>query len=395
MSFFRRLFSAEYRRAVSAEAAGDFMTAARSYALFGDKLKVAQMHLAQAGIEEKLDGRIRALNTAVGFAPQGAVRADVLRQLGEALVERARSSGVTTTEGRRSMREAATRFEDGGWDERCGDCWLELSERDHAATAYSRAGMVEKVEQILSAEEEAQTRQRLEESSFKDFELLLQGGQRNEALAALRRCIDAARRKGEYRRLLADVEQRLLGGGRLVLTVGSRRLMLVGTFPLLLGRDPECQLQVRGQSVSRRHARILPCPAGGFTLEDAGSHNGTLLGGLPIGAPMPLPPSGTIGLGDSCVVEFSLGGDPPSTVRLVVQSGLDAGKLLVAGADQHDISSIIDDAPPLLVWFEGGHPMARPRNGLLQLNGARTGGPVQLIQNDVVLVGERPVKVAG
>jgi len=35
MSPFKRLFSSKYRSAVSAEAAGDFLTAARLYALCG------------------------------------------------------------------------------------------------------------------------------------------------------------------------------------------------------------------------------------------------------------------------------------------------------------------------------------------------------------------------
>ena len=48
MGLFRRLFSADYRHAVSAEAAGDFLAAARSYALCGKTEKVARMHLAQA-----------------------------------------------------------------------------------------------------------------------------------------------------------------------------------------------------------------------------------------------------------------------------------------------------------------------------------------------------------
>ena len=41
MGLFRRLFSVEYRRALTAEAAGDFLAAAKSYALCGERLKVA------------------------------------------------------------------------------------------------------------------------------------------------------------------------------------------------------------------------------------------------------------------------------------------------------------------------------------------------------------------
>ena len=44
-----------------------------------------------------------------------------------------------------------------------------------------------------------------------------------------------------------------------------------------IGRTPECDVQIIGSSVSRRHARILVA-AGTATLEDLGSLNGTFIG---------------------------------------------------------------------------------------------------------------------
>jgi len=223
---------------------------------------------------------------------------------------------------------------------------------------------------------------------------MLQGGERDAAHKALVACIDAAELKGEYRRLLSDLDRRLLIEGRVTLSTGGNRLTLAAIFPLLIGRDPDCQLQVRGQTVSRRHTRILSCPGGGFTLEDAGSHNGTLLNGLPIGAPMQLPASGEIGLGGpACTVGFTLEGDPPSTLQLKVSSGLDNGKLLVAGAGPHDVSKHLEVGPPLTVWFDNGRPLARSKLGHLQLNGARVGGQIQLIRDDLLDVDGRRIEV--
>lgn len=395
MGFFRRVFSADYRHALAAEAEGDYLAAARSYALCGEGGKVVEMHLRQASIDKDLSSRIRTLSSALGFAGQTPLRSDVLRRLGEALAEQARDLGPSTVEGRRSLREAAVRFAEGEHHEQSGDCWLELGDRDQAAAAYSRAGLVEKVEQVLSVEEERHDRRRREDSCFKDYELMLQGGQRDQAAAALRSCIEAAERKGEYRRLLADLEERLIRDNRVTLEIGSDRLVLVGGFPLLIGREPDCQLQVRGQSVSRRHARIVRAADGELLIEDLGSHNGTQLSGLPLGAPLPLPPSATIGLGESCAVAARLL-DASNGVCLVVERGLDAGKQVVAGDGTHDLSVVVDSGPPLLVWFEGGRPMARPRGPTLMLNGARTGGPVQLIRDDLVeLDGGVQIRVRG
>jgi hypothetical protein len=396
MGLFRRLFSAEYRRAVSAEAAGDYLNAAKGYALCGERGKVAEMHLSQAGIEKTLESRIHSLNTALGFAPEGSpVQRQVLRQLGQSLLELGRNLGLTTAEGRRAMSDSAMRFEEARCFERGGDCWMEIDDRDRAAAAYSKAGLIEKVETILSAQEEQRGRRRQEEGSFKDYEFLLQGGQREAARKALLSCINAAQRKGDYRRLLEELEDRLLEG-QVTVSVAGAALTMAASFPLLIGREPDCQLQVRGQTVSRRHAQILRCPGGGFTLEDIGSHNGTLLGGIPIGAPMPLPGSGEIGLGgSSCVVAFMLEGEPPSTLRLEVKGGLDSGKLVLAGGGEQDLSVVLPGGPGLTVWFEEGRPMARPNQGLLKLNDARTAGPVELIRDDLIEVDEQRVRIVG
>jgi RNA polymerase subunit RPABC4/transcription elongation factor Spt4 len=46
----------------------------------------------------------------------------------------------------------------------------------------------------------------------------------------------------------------------------------------LIGRDVECQIQLKGKSISRRHARLL-LVGDQPTLEDLGSRNGTLING--------------------------------------------------------------------------------------------------------------------
>ena len=78
MSLFKRLFSSRYRSAVSAEAAGDFLTAARCYALSGEQDKVVDMHLAQARLETTPDDRIRELRIAQGFVAAGDSRRDMI-----------------------------------------------------------------------------------------------------------------------------------------------------------------------------------------------------------------------------------------------------------------------------------------------------------------------------
>ena len=394
MSLFKRLFSSRYRSAVSAEAAGDFLTAARCYALSGEQDKVVDMHLAEARLETTPDDRIRELRIAQGFVADGDSRRDmILRLLGNALQERARSLGVATARGAECMREAAaTLVEAESW-QAAGDSYLELGDRQRAATAYSRAGLVDRVEEVLGQDEQEHHEELLEDSSFADYEMMMQGGQRDEAAEALRRCIEVAQSKGDYRRLLADLEQRMLRGGRVELKLGQQRLLVLGTFPVVIGRDADCDLQVRGHSVSRQHARIL---AGDDVplLEDAHSRNGTMLGGLPLERSVPLPPSGTIGLGGSAALAVEVLESSPPVVRLQVSQGLDQDKTAVVSQEPLDVSRLMEGAPPLVVTFSRGRPMASSR-GEMMLGEARVSGAVQIIRDDVLTIDGKVVRVVG
>lgn len=399
MGFLNRLFSFDYRKALAAEAEGDYLTAARHYSLAGHPEKVADMHLAQARGETSFEGRTRALRTALSFAEPGdSRRSMILRLLGRALKEQAESPRVTVEERRDLYAEAAAFLEEGESFEAAGDCLLAGGDRARAAAAYARAGLVERVEEVLAEQEHAEGRARREDSLFQDYELHLQGGQRDQAAEALRGCIEAAgEAAGEYRRLLAELEAKLLTGARVELEDEAGRVVLVGRFPLTLGRDADCDLQARGTSVSRRHARILLGDGGTLTVEDAESRNGTLLNGLPLGAPIPLPaPAGRIGLGDACELGYRvLETTAPVLLELEVTRGLDLGRRLVACAGPIPLERAIAGGPALEVSFARGRPFARALRGELQLNDARVSTPVQLITGDRLLLDGHTLSVTG
>jgi hypothetical protein len=239
-----------------------------------------------------------------------------------------------------------------------------------------------------------QAGRRREDSSFRDYELFLQGGQRDQAADALRACLQAAEQKGEYRRLLAALEERLLTGGRVELEVDSRRLVLIGRFPVLIGRDLDCDLQARGAAVSRHHAR-LELGAGQVLVSDCDSRNGTLLDGLRIGAPLPLPASGTLALGEDCRIEFTVAERPALTLRLEVSRGLDRGTLALVSLAPLRLVEWLPGAPDVEVSFSNGRPMACARTHQLSLNGALAGGAVQLVRDDTLSAGGRSLRVVG
>src|SRR5262245_60970055 len=97
VSFLRRILSGDYRRAVAAEAAGEYAEAARYYALAGEREKVALMHLLRAGRAPTHLEEIDGLRDALRWADPGTpTRVRVAKALGMALLARARAEGVGT-----------------------------------------------------------------------------------------------------------------------------------------------------------------------------------------------------------------------------------------------------------------------------------------------------------
>lgn len=80
------------------------------------------------------------------------------------------------------------------------------------------------------------------------------------------------------------------------------------TFPLdreetVLGRAPDCTVQLNGEGVSRRHARIVE-RGQGFHVEDLGSTNGTFVNGERV-ASRELADGDKLQIGESIVVKFT------------------------------------------------------------------------------------------
>src|SRR2546430_6497785 len=67
-------------------------------------------------------------------------------------------------------------------------------------------------------------------------------------------------------------------GAELEVAVDDRRVVARPGQPILIGRDPACQLHVDTPVVSRRHAEVA-WTEHGWGLRDLGSSNGTYLDG--------------------------------------------------------------------------------------------------------------------
>jgi len=389
VSFLRRVFSADYRAAVAAEAAGNVDLAAERYGLAGEHEGAVRMHLARAARAPTRHAEIGALRDAMRWAGEDpTLRRRAAAALGKALYENARAEGIATERDRTRVREAADLLVQGDDHALAGEALEAIGDHLGAANAYSAGGLVERMEAALAKDDDAASRSHEEADAYAGYQTEMRVGRRDDARAELVRAIAAARVAGEHRRLLDQLDTALLTAGKVELRRRNRPpIIACAAQKIVLGRDQLCDLTLRAGGVSRQHAEIARTAdeAGRpvFTLRDLDSRNGTQLRGLPLAGRVPLVDSGRFALGDECQIDYEVTG---RVLLLRVPSGLDRGISLIAGED----GQRLELAPlgiPLDIVFQRGRPLlGRGRAGEVTFNDEPLGEVrVQLIRGDRLL----------
>ena len=399
MGFFKRLFSADYRAAVAAEAAGDLELAAERYALAGQPDAAVRVHLARAERAGSRKGEITALRDAHHWSDAGTeLRQRVSKRLGRALLAAVTAEGVATQRDRQRVREAATFLLEGGDHVASGEAFESIDDDANAAKAYRVGGHVDRMEDALLREQSKGEGAREEKSAFADYEVAAAGGDRDGALRALRRCINTAGQKTEYRRLFDELESKLIASGRVTLLLRKRgRVTAFNGERLLMGRDALCDFVLRSGGISRHHAEIAVEGEGRetrFVLADAGSKNGTRIGGLRIEGSVPLVGSGEFDLGDHCTVNFRVdGGQDAPVLTLSIDAGLDRGTALRAGSKAAHLD-LSDLEFPASIYFRDSRPILLHPGRDVRLSGQRIAhGDIQLVHGDQLIVDGVEVEV--
>ena len=264
------MFSADYRAAVAAEAAGNVDLAAERYALAGEHEGAVRMHLARAARAGTRQAEIAALRDALRWAgdvPELKKRAS--RALGRALWENIKAEGIATERDRAKVREAADMLVAGDDHTTAGEALEAIGDHQAAALAYSAGGLVEKMESALSKEDQLYLRAREETDGFAAYQTNMRVGRRDDARAELARAIGAAEQAGDYRRMLDQLDTALLTAGKVELKRrGKPVLVACAAQKIVLGRDPLCDLALRAGGVSRQHAEIERLADATFTIPE-------------------------------------------------------------------------------------------------------------------------------
>lgn len=245
------MFSADYRAAVAAEAAGNVDLAAERYALAGEHDGAVRMHLARAARAPTRNAEIGALRDAMRWAGDDpALKKRAAAALGKALWEAIKAEGIATERDRAKVREASELLVTGEDHALAGEALEAIGDHLAAANAYSSGGLVEKMEQALAKDDASQARQREESDAHADYETAMRVGRRDDARVELVRAVASANRAGDYRRLLDQLDTALLTGGKVEIKRRGKPLIVAcAADKLVLGRDPLCDLTLRAGGV--------------------------------------------------------------------------------------------------------------------------------------------------
>ncbi len=374
------------KRARAAEAAGDLREAALLWAEAGDRGKVAACWVGIADRALSDEDRVSALRTAIehlDLPAAAAARKAAEIKLASILLRRAEVHGAAGARERELLDEAARTLERCGETLSAGKAFEMLGRPDDAARAYQAGGHVEALERVLTDDALQASQSRRLSSRYDEYRLGLASGARDRALSAIRECATLGDSASSYADLLRDLEARLPPIGRVGFVMDGVSREFVGGGRVVLGRG-EADVPLRNLDVSRRHVEIRK-EGQGWTVEDLRSRSSTKLGGLPIGAPMPLPESGRIGIGPSVAIAFEAA---PDRLDLEIVEGLDRGrKVTVLSAPL-----ALPGTGRSLDFVLGRATLVG--NSQVLLNGARTADPVVLVAGDVVEVAGRRIEVA-
>jgi hypothetical protein len=300
-------------RARRLEASGRLEEATDAYLAAGEPAQAARLFVLRADALPDPIERLRLLGQAKQHA-QGEAALEIARRRALLAIDLVRAGTLTLVAN--ELAELGRELERVGEPNAAAEAHARSGDRDAEARALVAAGAIERLEQVLDAEQERVRQERVRselERRILDLEL---SGRRRDALDLIRREAPSDERLSA---LATEIETRRALGPRARLALDGEPYDLVFGERVMVGRAG-ADLVVASPSVSREHLCVRQGPNGPEVV-DQGSRNGTLLGGARIDVPV------SVGGG----LRLELGGEVPLTVE-----GWGPGvRLVVAGQTLH------------------------------------------------------------
>jgi hypothetical protein len=335
---------------------------------------------------EEITEALRALLDAVSALPEKQRRAvandlqDAHSHAAAALARRADRPPPLTDRERSALAVAATLYAGLAEMRRAAELFEKAGDDTRAADAWGALGELEQMEICLEREEVRRRGRLTTAEARRRFEVLVAGGERRAALAAAASLPETDLDSQDVRARARQLEARLCRGRGVSLRLPDGRVLRLAAAPALLGRDPGAEVPVREPTVSRRHALLLE-QSGALALQDAGSRRGTLIGGVPLGAPVTLRGEGELALGLGCPLHYREVG--AGCIELRGTRGLDRDLWALVGVGRVALPAVLPEMAVADIEFgEGTARLLRTAPAPIRVDGQLVGKACDLLHGD-------------
>ena len=234
----------------------------------------------------RLDAFERAIKTSPSGTPQFRALALAFHKELQTLAE---SAGVDLSLYDTRVEACAQALIAAGEEERAGTLFLRVGRRHQAAELFVAAGAIDALEeahaQIHWDEGGPKHEARM---AFERFEALFLVGMREQAFAMLERAHKLWGDNPIYTEIYTSFTERLGKPRRLSLTAGGKELVVVGAWPVIIGRGEDAAVRLTSPLISRAHLRV-DLVAGAPVVVDLESRGGTRIAGEALAGKKPLP----------------------------------------------------------------------------------------------------------
>jgi hypothetical protein len=340
VSFLDRLLGKTRDAAVAARRAeleGDLERAAHLWAEADRADEAARVTLLRGDGELDSAKRLFLYVQAVSLAPEGHAVRDIARRKRALLSLGIAREGATSAAARLDLHEAGKELEALGDAMHAAEAYALAGDFEGEARALVGGGEIERLEDMLTRDQDRVRSQRSREGGQAEVGRLLAHGQRREALARAEELAAATPGDGTALERARSIRARVATGPRVAIELRGTKILLVVGEEVVLGRNDGAIL-VPSHAVSRKHLAITRgaiSPVGGagpeeaILVRDLGSRNGTELRGMRIAGTIPVAPNDGL--------ELKLGGEVP--LRLSPSDEI-AGALAIEVAGVRYVASL-------------------------------------------------------
>ncbi len=239
--------------------------------------------------------RLDAFEKAIKTCPQGTPQFRALAlAFHRELLALTEGAGVDLSLYETRVEACARALIAAGEEERAGTLFLRVGRRHQAAELFVAAGAIDALEeahaQIQWDEGGPKHDARM---SFERFEALFLVGLRDQAFDALERAHRLWGDNPVYTEIYNTFTERLGAAHRLSLSSGSKALVVLGAWPVVIGRGEEAGVRLASPLISRAHLK-LERKDGALVVVDLESRGGTRIGGAPLVGKQVLEPGAEI-----------------------------------------------------------------------------------------------------